>query len=119
VIVWRIKSNGKWFAGFVVDGEVQASGYCAFNCLGHDTQEEAERHYYEYQIKTAIYSKFHTDENIMYRCEHPFCQEFTRKLVKPGGSEISLLHLCPRHSNEKGLRKAWPFVSMSAVNTLP
>lgn len=41
---------GKWYAMFIEARGTRRVGYCALECAGHDSSEEALEHYLQYQL---------------------------------------------------------------------
>lgn len=46
----RQRKDGKWHYTRKNDDRIYPIGFCANNCAGHDTCEEAEWHYWEWQL---------------------------------------------------------------------
>lgn len=101
---------GKWRFTVRNDDDIYAVGYCRHECPGHNTADEACRHYYDYQVDTAVFRRFMLDERHKEQCEFPECKNFTQMLAQLGGGfEGRHLTLCNRHQNKKGLFGAYPF----------
>ena len=77
-------------------------GYCAEDCLGHDTKEEAVSHYTQYQLdKTIHFSKSNLN------CPKPcmVCKEPTVKFAEIGSGIGQFYILCEKHFNREELEK--------------
>lgn len=103
--------KGKWHFTVRNDDHIWPVGYCRHDCPGHDTSEGAERHYYEYEIDTAVFRRFTLPENIKEKCEFPDCLNFTRMVAQVGGYGHKQVILCNRHQNKAGLRGVLSFSS--------
>jgi hypothetical protein len=102
--------KGKWHFTVRNDDQIWPIGYCRHECPGHDTSVEAEKHYYDYQIDTAVFRRFTLDERLKEECEFPECNNFTQMVAQLGGGfEGRHITLCNRHQNRAGLKIAVPF----------
>lgn len=67
-------------------------------CPGHDTKEEAEEHFREYQIANA---EFHAIDNAkasgLYRCKVQGCEIFTASYMTIKGDSYRHDIVCPAH----------------------
>lgn len=98
-------SPGKWHYTRMNDGVVWPTGYCAADCPGHDTPEEACKHQAEYDADNTIYDRFSyvDDENERHRkqCEVPGCETYTPRFARiVGGTDVVL---CDEHRNREGM----------------
>ncbi len=91
------KGRGLWHMTERSDEEhwpAHAIGYCAENCPGHATAEEAEDHYHQWQADKAIP---HEDPEAKKPCL--FCGEWTQHRMTPAGGWSAPLVLCEQHSH--------------------
>ena len=98
----QLKDSGKWHWTRMNDKIIYPAGDCV-NHEGHNTKEEAERCFYEYEIKKLYETSFSMRD----KCSVKSCKAFTDKALTPDG--YSIAHLCKKHRNIKTYRKLFPF----------
>ena len=97
---------GKWRFTVRNDNVIWATGPCS-TCPGHDTAEEAERHFYDGEIESARYD-IEGNRDLRLRCAVCDAETFH-------GAEFGLIGwndfvpLCDEHRNRDGLMTAKPF----------
>lgn len=97
--------SGLWDWTTMNDGVIHPTASCSLSCH-HETQEEAERHFYEYCIENV---KEFTNSDEQHKCA--VCGDWTQKGLR--NTSMFLigfnLYLCDIHRNESELRKFSPF----------
>jgi hypothetical protein len=93
------KPTGKFHYTRMNDGDIRPVGYCASNCPGHDTPEEAAEHYRQYLIDNAQYD--HKMLNQQKQCQ--ICGQWTDQFATT--FQYGLFVLCPEHCNRESLEK--------------
>lgn len=95
---------GKWRFTVRNDDRIWPTGYCA-TCPGHATAEEAERHYYEYEMAETVREGSLAD--MQRACE--VCGAWTQGLLQLGDGLMESHILCDEHRNPAGLAQVRPF----------
>jgi hypothetical protein len=97
--------SGMWDWTTKNDGRILIASPCSSKCE-HRSQEEAERHFYEHSLESAV-EGFH--KNVQYPCA--VCGEWTTGYM--GNNDFSLLSmhadLCDNHRSKEELAKIFPF----------
>lgn len=91
------KPTGLWHYTCRNDDRVWPVGYCAQDCPGHATPEEAREHYRQYLLDNARYDGYLRDEQR--KCE--ICGAWTQRYAE--GPHIFMHVLCDEHCNREGL----------------
>lgn len=77
-------------------------GYCAEDCPGHDTPEEAAAHFHEWKLDNAIFEAGADNPTSLHRCRYPGCEEYTAGVARD--QHLTWHHpLCDQHRNRDGL----------------
>lgn len=99
--------NGKWYWVRYHAGKFYATEPCWQGCA-HDTQEDAEYHYYDWQISNLL---VHTiDDETQKKCEFPGCSRWTQRYLEPPKPKCDrLAFLCDDHRDAWGYRAVRPF----------
>lgn len=93
---------GRWlFTTYNRRTGTHAIGYCAEGCDGHDTEEEARKHYHEYQLDQLEFSDGPEDPDILHRCQSKDCTEYTAGSAKIGWHLV--WYLCSEHRNRESV----------------
>lgn len=91
-------NSGLWHYTVTNDDRTLPVGYCAQNCPGHATPDEAREHYRLYLLDHATYDGFLNDEQR--RCER--CGKWTQHYASiPINMERHIL--CDEHCNRETL----------------
>lgn len=106
----RQRLDGRWDWTGMRDDLIFRTGPCIGHDDGHATREEAERHFYEYEIE-----RLKEVEIQWFRCSHPGCHELSRK-----GLETPRLYpfpeaLCDAHRTTEVFREIKPFYTNIAI----
>jgi hypothetical protein len=122
------QSDGKWAWTTMNDGRIWTSGGCvtwpdgeptmeqAISGKGiksgtphaHDTKEEAERCFYDYEAARLRETGAPKDQaHDLHRCEFPGCAEWTSQGLT--GHLLGDADLCDAHRNAEGWRVVHPF----------
>lgn len=103
--------SGKWHFTRMNDGQIWPIGFCRENCPGHDTAEEAEKHWYDYECSILVVDNFHNPAvaDDRERCEVPGCEQWTNHRMRPQGDYGAGPRLCGAHLNVEGYKLARPF----------
>lgn len=100
------QTDGRWDWTVMNDGRIRRATPCLQHEDGHATREEAERHFWEHEIATAV--SVNAPQNEKYRCEAPpGCRDWTQM-----GWQIrhhSPVWLCPLHHSREVLKHLHPF----------
>ena len=72
-----------------------------FNAHAHDTREEAEECYRQYELHHARFADPPENPQQLHRCEAKDCSEYTAGLAEVG--QTRLLFLCDAHRNRETL----------------
>lgn len=91
------KPTGLWHYTCYNNDEVSLVGYCAKDCPGHVSPEEAREHYKQYLLDHARYGGILYDEQ--HKCE--ICGTWTQRYAD--GPHIFIHFLCDKHYNREGL----------------
>lgn len=91
------KPTGLWHYTRRNDGRMWPVGYCAENCPGHATPDEAREHYRQYQIDTA------RDRKTVQWGGCEVCDTPTKDGVCIEPDQMEFHHLCPEHHNRATL----------------
>lgn len=95
------QKTGKWKYTLENGGRIYEIGYCAReDCPGHDTEEEACRHYEQYMLDNHLH--FYNPENphTFRKCQE--CGEITAGFAEVG---ITIIDLCPDHQTKAVVAK--------------
>lgn len=72
----RLRTDGRWDWTVERDKVITVDGPCVTHTDGHPTKEEAERHFYEWDIKTlGLITE--SDDKLFHGCEAPECKTHT------------------------------------------
>lgn len=95
------KATGLWHYTVTNDGRSHAVGYCAADCSGHATPDEAREHYKEYLVNecTRYDGKL---SDMQKHCE--VCGEWTQRIAEIP-IEMSVYPLCDLHCNREEVSK--------------
>lgn len=95
--------SGKWYMMTIEAGRpARRTGYCALQCEGHGTPEEALAHHLQYQLDRQV--DLRLERRSMPRgCE--ICAEVTTLRARLGVG-TKLFVLCARHQSTTSLREA-------------
>ena len=74
------------------DGQIWPVGYCAQNCAGHPTKEEADEHYHEYRLDHLLHLDGN-DPSTKRQCE--ICGEWTTGYARL--DQVQIFNLCDDH----------------------
>lgn len=106
---------GKWRYTCMNDGRVWPVGYCAKDCPGHDTPEEANAHQRDYELDNAVFTEGPSVDEALdrYRCqarandadEPSQCGKLTTSVARVGSYQR--ISLCVDHLNRDGLATAY------------
>lgn len=72
-------------------------------CPGHDTEEDACRHYRAYMLDRARLDGY--DSNTQKKCQVEGCGKWTQKYALV---DMDVVHLCEEHLNRDTLEKVYP-----------
>jgi hypothetical protein len=94
------EQTGKWFAVVVEQKAVRRVGYCALDCAGHDSSDDALSHHLQYQLDRE--TDLWLDRRALGgKCE--ICGEHTTLHARLGrGSK--LFRLCHAHHTTSNLK---------------
>ena len=92
---------GKWRYTNMNDGQVWPEGYCAQDCPGHDTADEARQHQTEYELDNARFDGAWAE--VWHRCEAEGCEELTDRFASYGPGQMVSHNLCDAHRNRETL----------------
>ena len=98
------KSDGRWDWTGMHDKVVTARPPCSDHEDGHATAEEAERHFYDYEVENLKPVKLRDE---MRRCSFPGCLDFTQDGFE--SRYLGLQMLCIGHCTKLGWVAAHPF----------
>ena len=101
------QSDGRWAWTVKNDDRVWASGPCADHEDSHETAEEAERHYWEWELDPSTYH-VGTYASGQYECQ--LCQNWTSSFVRLADGYTTFT-LCPDHQNRASVEQVHPFVA--------
>jgi hypothetical protein len=91
------------------DDRIWRSGPCREHDDGHATSEEAERHFWEYEIEHASRFVVPNDQaGQLLRCA--ICSAFTASTVRLDDGYTTFI-LCPDHQDRASLEQVHPFES--------
>lgn len=91
---------GKWFTMVVGPSGARRAGYCATDCVGHGSSEEALAHYLQYQLDRE--ADLWLDRRARAQeCE--ICGDPTTLRARLG-RDTKLFVLCTRHQSTSSLR---------------
>lgn len=79
-------------------------GYCAHDCPGHATAEEAREHYKQYLLDNATFKDDSAEPEHLHRCEVEGCKTLTDGSVSMPGYGVHRT-LCKDHRNRETLEK--------------
>lgn len=77
-------------------------GYCAQECEGHDTDEEACNHFKEYLLDNITYKEDSEDPHHLRRCKHVGCKNMTDGYAA-NHMYYKLFTLCKEHRNKESI----------------
>jgi hypothetical protein len=101
------QSNGRWDWTTMNDGRVWRSEPCSDHEDGHATAEEAEHHFWEYELDTARRFVVPDDQaGTLSRCL--VCLSFTASHVRLADG-YTTYQLCPDHHDRASLEQVHPF----------
>ena len=91
-----------WHYTCANNDDVYPVGYCADNCPGHSTEDEAIDHYKQYLLDEARFTD-PKDDNLWpkYKCDIKDCVNHGSVSVSVGG--YSHYNLCQDHANKDNL----------------
>lgn len=93
---------GRWRYTRMNDGHVWPIGYCAKNCPGHKTAEEAREHYRQYLLDNLQFTEGPDSlPEALYRCAAPDCEEYTTGRATVRGRYLLSWFLCDEHRNRE------------------
>lgn len=95
--------TGKWHFTRTNDGYTIPVGYCADDCDGHDTPDEARAHYRDYELDNARFDG-HT---VGSRHQCAICGEWTDRFASLGPGLMATFTLCDEHCNREELAKVY------------
>lgn len=101
------QSDGRWDWTTMNDGRVWPSAPCSTHEDGHATQEEAERHHWDYELDTV--RRFEVPDHqagSLERCR--ICKAFTASHVRFADGYTTIF-LCPDHQDRASLEQGYPF----------
>lgn len=98
----RQRKDGVWHWTVMNDNVLRPSQPCTEDCQ-HQTREEAERHFYEYEVANLRTQEFEA----WHKCEAEGCETLTNKVMTPrhGGG----VDLCDVHRTAEQYRVLRPF----------
>lgn len=85
-----------------------AVGYCAEDCPGHATPEEAREHYRQWQLDNARFSDGSEKADTLHRCDAEGCEEYTMGTAELHGGTRRAFFLCEKHRNRDALEEILP-----------
>lgn len=94
---------------YVTDGDNggYAIGYCADDCEGHATEEQACEHYRQYLLDTQL----RINKTSWRPCKHEPCEKRPTHHIQVGMH--GLLDFCEEHATREMAEKYFPKVSLS------
>jgi hypothetical protein len=94
------KDAGRWYAVTIERGATRRTGYCAVDCAGHDTGEDALAHYLQYQLdrEADLWLERRSSPR---ECE--ICGEPTTLRARLG-RDTKLFVLCTQHQSTQSLQ---------------
>ncbi len=93
----QLKSKS-WCFTYMNDGEIYTDSCCLdHDITGHATKEEAEKCFYNHQVKNLLEFKYQGYE----KCQIKGCNRRTNVALGPKGSYHST-YLCKKHRNKEG-----------------
>lgn len=98
--------DGRWDWTVMNDGRVWRSVPCFDHSDGHTTQEEAERHYYDWEHDPSSYY-IGSYAGAQYECL--ICKVWTSAYVRLRDGYTTFT-LCPNHQNRSSVDQVHPFV---------
>lgn len=101
------KSDGRWNWTTMNDGRIWTSAPCTGHDDGHVTREEAERHFWEYELDSVRRFEIANDDAVtLQRCQ--ICSAFTASHVRLADGYTTFM-LCPDHQDRASLEQVHPF----------
>ena len=94
-------NKGKWHYTTMNDGACWPTGYCADDCEGHETSEEACEHQRQYYLDNLLFEEDQADPNTQHRCQAPDCDAFTSGRAHVRGAWWRSWDLCADHRNRE------------------
>ena len=95
---------GKWYMMAVEGGRpARRAGYCALQCVGHGSREEALAHHLQYQLDRQV-DLWLERRSMPQKCE--ICGETTTLRARIGGVGTKLFVMCSAHQSTTDLRVA-------------
>lgn len=105
------ESDGRWDYTVRNDDRIWRTGYCADHEDGHATKEEAEKHFYDYELDQPF--RIYEDINQQAKCV--VCGEWTQNRVMLYDGYTTYI-LCKDHQTKEDLMKVRPFTpGMSSI----
>lgn len=105
-------SASKWHYTRMNDDRIWPIGYCAEDCPGHDSPNEARAHYRLYLLNNSL--RFHPDTDAadtLHRCEAPDCSAYTS-----GSASLGVwirFDLCAAHRTREVVEQLIPDIGDS------
>lgn len=91
--------KGRWFAVVVEHKTVRRIGYCAFDCSGHDSSDDALAHHLQYQLDRET-DLWLDRRSLGGNCE--ICGQYTTLHARLGRG-TKLFRLCHAHHTSSSL----------------
>ena len=103
------QSDGRWDWTTMNDGRVWRSAPCSSHEDGHATPEDAERHFWDYELDSV--RRFVVPDDQAATLEHcQVCTAFTASHVRFADGYTTFF-VCPDHQDRASLERAHPFVA--------
>lgn len=100
-------SDGRWDWTGMNDSRIFKAGPCAGHDDGHATKEEAERHFYDWELDQL--QELKGPSSTQHRCQSPGCQTFTDIALAIGGHIGVHFWLCKDHRTRGEVARIYPF----------
>ena len=88
-----------------------AVGYCAADCPGHPTPDDACEHYRQYLLDKRLCFLGPEDRtqklDVQYRCQAPGCDNWADGIAS---LDMQTFHLCTQHRNRETVEKLVPSI---------
>jgi len=99
----QLKDTGKWNWTGMRDKVITTAGDCVNHPEGHNTREEAEKCFYNYQVANLREEEYESYN----KCA--ICKKLSNKSLttRHGSRPVTL---CNRHRNKKNYMKVQPFI---------
>jgi hypothetical protein len=92
-------TDSKWYATVIEPSGARRAGYCAKDCAGHSSSEEALAHYLQYQLDRE--TDLWLERQVPAECE--MCGDPTRLRARLGKG-TKLFVLCDSHQSTSSLQ---------------